>query len=128
MPSLEDVRVVAATLPFSEERTKATGVSWLVRERPYAWQAYPWPSVSAPAQAVMRSEPVLVVKVASDEDKLAYLEGWPDVFLRQPSGWSEPKIALRLATVDSTLLVELVQDAWYCQAPKYARRLLDERS
>ncbi|HOB57383.1 MAG TPA: hypothetical protein PKG61_07020, partial [Rhodoglobus sp.] len=66
-----------------------------------------------------------VVKVSSEEDKLAYREGWPDVFLRQTTGWSEPKIAFRLEAVAPDLLVELVTDGWYSQAPRYLRREFD---
>lgn len=122
MPSLEDVRAIAATLPGSEERATTGGAAWFVRNKLYAWEAHPWPSVPADIRAVIEREPVFVVKVSSEEDKLAYREGWPDVFLRQTTGWSEPKIAFRLEAVAPDLLVELVTDGWYSQAPRYLRR------
>ena len=125
MPSLEDVRVIAANLPASEERATTGGPAWSVRNRPFAWEAYPWPSVVADVRAVIERETVLVVKVPTEAYKLAYLEGWPDVFLAQPAGWSEPKIAFRLAAVEPALLVELVTDGWYCQAPRYLQRAFD---
>ena len=125
MPTLEDVRAIAATLPGSEERATTGGAAWFVRNRVYAWEAYPWPSVAAEVRTVIEREPVFVVKVPTEEDKLAYLEGWPDVFLRQAAGWSEPKIAFRLATVDPQLLVELVTEGWFSQAPRYLKRALD---
>ena len=122
MPSLEDVRAIAATLPGSEERATTGGAAWFVRNKLYAWEAHPWPSVPADILAIIEREPVFVVKVSSEEDKLAYREGWPDVFLRQTTGWSEPKIAFRLEAVAPDLLVELVTDGWYSQAPRYLRR------
>ena len=128
MPTLEDVRAIAATLPASEERATTGGAAWFVRNKLYAWEAYPWPSVAADVRAVIEREPVFVVKVPTEEYKLAYLEGWPEVFLRQTTGWSEPKIAFRLATVEPELLVELVTDGWYSQAPQYLQRAFDQRT
>ena len=125
MPSLEDVRAIAATLPGSEERATTGGAAWFVRNKVYAWEAHPWPSVPADIRAVIEREPVFVVKVSTEEGKLAYREGWPEVFLRQTTGWSEPKIAFRLAAVAPDLLVELVTDGWYSQAPRYLRREFD---
>ena len=125
MPSLEDVRAIAATLPGSEERATTGGAAWFVRNKVYAWEAPPLPSVPADIRAVIEREPVFVVKVSTEEDKLAYREGWPEVFLRQTTGWSEPKIAFRLAAVAPDLLVELITDGWYSQAPRYLRREFD---
>ena len=125
MPSLEDVRAIAARLPASEERSTTAGPAWFVRNRLYAWEAYPWPSVAAEVRAVIERETVFVVKVPTEAYKLAYLEGWPDVFLRQAPGWSEPKIALRIAAIEPALLAELVTDGWYSQAPRYLQRAFD---
>lgn len=126
MPSLEDVRAIAATLPGSEERATTGGAAWFVRNRPYAWEAHPWPSVPADVRAVIEREPVLVVKVPTEDDKRAYRQGWPTVFLPQTTTWSEPKVALRLAKVDPEMLVELVTEGWYSQAPRYLKRQFDE--
>lgn len=127
VPSLEDVRAIVATLPASEERATTGGAAWFVRKKLYAWEAYPWPSVPADVRAVIEREPVFVVKVPSDDDKLAYREGWPEVFLGQTTGWSEPKIAFRLAIVEPDLLVELLTEGWYSQAPQYLKREFDSR-
>jgi hypothetical protein len=86
VPSLEDVRAIAATLPGSEERATTGGAAWFVRNKLYAWEAHPWPSVPADIRAIIERELVFVAKVSSEEDKLAYREGWPDVFLRQTAG------------------------------------------
>jgi hypothetical protein len=126
VPTFEDVRAIAATLPESEERATTGGSAWFVRNRVYAWEAHPWPSVAADVRALIEREPVFVVKVLAEEYKLAYLDGWPDVFVGQATGWSEPKIALRLARVEPELLIELVVDGWYSQAPQYLQRAYDE--
>jgi hypothetical protein len=125
VPSLEDVRAIAATLPATEERATTGGAAWFVRNKVYAWEAHPWPSVAADVRAVIEREPVFVVKVPTEEYKRAYLEGWPDVFLAQTTGWSEPKVAFRLETVEPELLIELVTEAWYSQAPRYLQRAFD---
>lgn len=126
MPTLDDARAIAATLPQSEERATTGGAAWFVRRRLYAWEAHPWPSTPEEVRAIIEREPVLVVKVASEEEKLAYRQGWPEVFLPQTTSWSEPKIALRLGAVDADLLRELITDAWYSQATRVLRRAFDE--
>ena len=128
MPSLDDVRAIAATLPASEERATTGGAAWFVRNKIYAWEAYPWPSVADDIRAIIQREPVFVVKVPTEEHKRAYLQGWPSVFLHQTTGWSEPKIAFRLEVVEPDLLLELVTEAWYSQAPRYLGRAFDESS
>ena len=125
MPSLEDVRVIAATLPGSEERATTGAAAWFVRNKVYAWQAHPWPSIPAEVRAIIAEESVVMVKVASEEDKLAYREGWPEVFLPHTAAWSEPKVAFRLDVIDPDLLEELIAEAWYSQAPRYLRREFD---
>lgn len=126
MPSLEDVRAIAATLPGSEERAMTGGAAWFVRNKIYAWEAHPWPSTPEAIREIILREPVFVVKVGSEDDKLAYRQGWPQVFLPQTTAWSEPKIAFRLEVVDHDMLVELVTEGWYSQAPRYLRREFDE--
>jgi hypothetical protein len=127
VPSLEDVRAIAATLAGSEERATTGGAAWFVRNKLYAWEAHPWPSVPEDVRAIIEREPVFVVKVPSEEHKLAYREGWPEVFLRQTTGWSEPKVAFRLVAVEPDMLAELITEGWYCQAPQYLKRAFDER-
>lgn len=126
MPTLEEVRAIAATLPGSQERATTGGAAWSVLNKLFAWEAHPWPSVPADIRDIIVREPVLVVKVPSEDHKLAYREGWPSVFLPQTTGWSEPKIALRLEAVEPQMLVELLTEGWYCQAPKYLKREFDE--
>lgn len=125
MPSLDDVRAIAAALPASEERATTSGAAWFVRNKLYAWEAYPWPSVAAEVRALILREPVFVVKVPSEDHKRAYLQGWPNVFITQPAGWSEPKIALRLEFIEPELLAEVVTEGWYAQAPRYVKREFD---
>lgn len=125
MPALADVRRVAATLPGSEERAMTGGAAWFVRNKLYAWECHPWPSIPADMRDIIAAEPVVGVKVADPLDALALREMAPGVFLRATTSWGEPKIAFRLGAIDVAHLAELVTEAWRVQAPKYLRREFD---
>ncbi len=122
MPDLDDVRRIAAGLPGSEERAMTGGAAWFVRNKLYAWECHPWPSIPADMRAIIAAEPVVGVKVADRVDALALVEMQPEVFLRTTTRRGEPKVAFRMATIDQDHLVELVTEGWRVQAPEYLRR------
>ncbi|MBD3942340.1 MmcQ/YjbR family DNA-binding protein [Microbacterium sp. NEAU-LLC] len=126
MATLDDLRAVAASLPGSEERATTGGAAWFVRNKLYAWECHPWPSIPDDMRAIVAWELVVGVKVADSDDALALREMEPQVFLRSTTRWGEPKIAFRMAGIDSEHFAELVTEAWRVQAPKYLRRLYDE--
>ncbi|MET4156860.1 hypothetical protein ABIC29_000414 [Agromyces sp. PvR057] len=125
--TLDDLRRTAETLPGSEERATTGGAAWFVRNKLYAWECHPWPSIPDDVRAIVAAELVVGVKVADPVDALALVQMAPDVFLRTTTPWGEPKIALRVADVDLDHLAELVTEGWRVQAPKYLRREFDER-
>lgn len=125
--SLDDIRRTAAALPGSEERATTGGAAWFVRNKLYAWECHPWPSIPDDVRAIVAAELVVGVKVAERLDALALIDMQPEVFLRTTTPWGEPKIAFRMADVDDDHLAELVTEAWRIQAPKYLRRAYDER-
>ncbi|MFB7844061.1 MmcQ/YjbR family DNA-binding protein [Microbacterium sp. NPDC056052] len=125
MATLDDLRSIAARLPGSEERTMTSGAAWFVRNKLFAWECSPWPSVPEDLREVIASELVVGVKVADELDALALREMAPDVFLRQTTRWGEPKIAFRMRAIDDDHFAELVTEAWRVQAPKYLRRDFD---
>jgi hypothetical protein len=127
VPTLDDVRRIASTLPGSEERAMTGGAAWFVRSKLYAWECHPWPSIPPDIRAIIAAELVVGVKVADRLDALALVEMAPDVFLRATTAWSEPKVAFRMAGIDAEHLGELVTEAWRVQAPRYLRREFDER-
>jgi hypothetical protein len=124
--TLDDLRGTAAALPGTEERATTGGVAWFVRGKLYAWECHPWPSIPSDMRDIIASELVVGVKVAEPIDALALVEMQPDVFLRTTTPWGEPKIAFRLARIDTTHLAELVIEAWRVQAPKYLQRAVEE--
>jgi hypothetical protein len=120
--TLDDVREIALALPGSEERATTGGAAWFVRNKLYAWECHPWPSIPEDVRAIIAAQLVVGVKVADRLDALALVEMEPDVFLRTTTPWSEPKVAFRMAAIDRDHLTELVTEAWRVQAPKYLRR------
>lgn len=126
MATLDDVRRTADGLPGSEERATTGGAAWFVRNRLFAWEVHPWPSIREDVRAIVASELVFAVKLADPLDALALREMQPDVFLPQTTAWSEPKVAFRMACVDTDHLAELVTEAWRTQAPNYLRREFDD--
>jgi len=127
MPTSDDIRRIVADLPGVEERATTGGASWFVRGKLFAWECHPWPSIPDDMRAVIAAEPVVGVKVADRHDALALREMHPDVFLRETTRWSEPKVAFRMRRIDPDHLSELVVEAWHTQAPGYLRREVDAR-
>ncbi|WP_439592850.1 MmcQ/YjbR family DNA-binding protein [Microbacterium sp.] len=128
MPTLDDVSAIAAGLPGSEERSSGGGRAWFVRNKPYAWECVPYPSIPEPVRQIVATELCIGVKLADPLDALALREMAPDVFLPQTTTWGEPKIAFRAASIDADHLAELVAEAWRVQAPRYLRREFDDRT
>jgi len=122
VPTLDDLRRTALRLPGSEERATTGGAAWFVRNKLYAWECHPWPSIPDEVREIIAAELVVGVKVADPVDALALREMAPDVFLDQTTRWGEPKIAFRMAGIEPDHLAELVTEAWRVQAPKYLRR------
>jgi hypothetical protein len=125
MPTLDDVRNVAAQLPGTDERMMTGGLAWFVRNKLFAWECYPWPSESAALRELIASEPVVGVKVADPDEQRALLYGWPDAFRASEVSWGGPKVLFRLGKIDPELLVEVVTEAWRSQAPRYLRKAFD---
>lgn len=123
--TLDDVRSITTHLPGSEERATTGGAAWFVRNKLFAWECHPWPSMPEEIRELCAAELVVGVKVADRVDALALVEMEPDVFLRTTTPWGEPKIAFRMAGIDQDHLAELVTEAWRVQAPKYLQREFD---
>lgn len=128
MPTLDDLRRTSRVLPGSEERATTGGAAWFVRNKLFAWECHPWPSIPEDIREIIARELVVGVKVAERADALALLEMAPDVFLHTTTPWGEPKVAFRMDRIDDDHLAELVTEAWRVQAPKYLRRQFGDDS
>lgn len=127
MASLDDIRRITAALPGAEERQMTGGVAWAVRNKMFAWECHPWPSIPDDMRQVIGAELVVGVKVGDADDARALREMAPQAFLRETTRWGNPKVAFRMARIDLDHLRELVTDAWMTQAPAYLRRAFDEQ-
>jgi len=127
MPSIDDVRRIAAELPGSEERDTTAGPAWFVRNKAFVWECRAWPSIPADLREIIERELVVGVKLAQPIDARALREMQPEVFLEQTTRWGEPKVAFRTAGIDADHLEELIIESWRVQAPRYLRRELDDR-
>ncbi|CAN5358347.1 hypothetical protein BH11ACT3_BH11ACT3_19320 [soil metagenome] len=125
MPTLDDVSRIAASLPGTIEKPSGGGLAWFVRRNPYAWEQMPWPSQAAHIRALVSSETCLGVRLPSEDEKRALLQGWPDVFTADVTPWLGTKVIVRLAAVELDHLGELVIESWRTQAPKYLRSEFD---
>ncbi len=101
------------------------GAAWFVRNKLYAWECSPWPSVPDDVREIIAAELVVGVKLADELEALALREMAPDVFLPRTTPWGEPKIAFRMQRIEVGHFAELVTEAWRVQAPKYLRREFD---
>lgn len=125
MATLDDLHRIAQELPGAERRTTTGGEAWFVRNKLFAWECHPWPSIPQDIREILGSELVVGVKVAEPRDAAALKQMLPDVFLRTTTRWGEPKVAFRMDRIDPDHLVELVTEAWRTQAPKYLQRQFD---
>ncbi|WP_082561862.1 hypothetical protein [Microbacterium sp. Root61] len=101
------------------------GAAWFVRNKLYAWECHPWPSIPADMREIIAAELVVGVKLSDELEALALVQMAPDVFLHPTTSWGGPKIAFRMASIDDDHLAELVTEAWRVQAPRYLRREFD---
>lgn len=126
MATIEHVRTPALALPGAEERAMTGGAAWFVRNKLFAWECHPWPSIPDDINRIIAAEPCVGVKVADAVDARALREMHPGAFLRETTRWGEPKVAFRLGAVAADHVVELVIEAWHSQAPQYLRRAFDD--
>ena len=108
-----DVRRIALSLPevtggddALDFRVRNKGIAWSYRER-----------VEGESSRVVRPD-VLVVRVASDQEKHALVAADGTKFFTTAHYNGYPAVLVRLDAVDTAELAELLTDAWRIQAPK----------
>lgn len=118
MADADDVRRIAAALPHVTE-VESDGFDFRVANKGFVW-SYP---ERTPGQRRRIRTDVAVLYVGDEAEKQALLLGEPELFFTAPGydGW--PLVMLRLPTVETTRLTELITDAWRMRAPA---ELVDE--
>jgi hypothetical protein len=79
----------------------------------------PWPSEPDHVRVIVSNESCIGVRLPSDDEKRALVQGWPTVFVAREVDRGGPTIIIRLRAVDRDHLAELVTESWRTQAPKY---------
>ncbi len=107
MADAEDVRRIALSLADVEE-IDSDGFDFRVRGKGFVWS---YPDRQPGRGRVIRSD-IAVLYVGDEAEKQALVLGEPEIFFttRAYDGW--PLVMLRLETVDTQRLDELVTDAW----------------
>lgn len=113
MADQSDVRACALTLPDVTEHADTFAFS--VHGKGFAWV---WLERPVQKKARVPNPEVLGVRVAGEEAKQELIAADPTKFFTEPHYNGFPAILVRLPAVDRGELMELLTDAWRCQAPK----------
>jgi hypothetical protein len=104
MPSWDDVVSIGTRFP-GVELTRSYGTPAL--------------KVRGKFMCRLRTDPdALVLRVIDLGEREALLQGQPDAFFSTPHYDGHPYVLVRLESVDSVELAELIEDAWRVRAPK----------
>jgi hypothetical protein len=123
MATWEDVRVVAAALPETVERSPR---EWRTRDKPLAWER---PLRHADLDALGADAPtgdILGVRVADVGVAEALVADDPAVYFSTPHFAGYPAVLVRLGVIEPEELHDLLRDAWLSRVPKrMAKAYLD---
>jgi hypothetical protein len=120
MPTQDDVRRIATTLP---EVTEATGrFAFAVRGKAFAWV---WLERAEPRAPRVPNPEVLAVRVDGELERESLIGIDPDIFFTEPHYHGFPAVLIRLPRIAPELLEELIVRAWRIQAPKRLAATLD---
>ncbi|MEO5898519.1 MAG: MmcQ/YjbR family DNA-binding protein [Ilumatobacteraceae bacterium] len=114
MVTLDDVRRLALALPQTSEKSMYRTPGFYVGKKAFG--------------RIREEGDVLVLWMASLEDKEALLAADPDVFFTTPHYDGHASVLVRLTTVAPDELEELLADAWRVRASKRLVTEFDARS
>lgn len=120
MPTQDDVRRIASSLP--EVTEEADRFAFAVRGRSFAWIWLERPEPKAPR---IPNPEVLAVRVDGELEKESLIGMDPHVFFTEPHYHGFPAVLVRLPRIAPDLLEELIVRAWRIQAPKRLAATLD---
>ena len=124
MPSWDDVARFCLALPQTSEVTSYEGRrQWRVRDKLFIWERGLRPKDLEELGDSAPTGPVLGARVPDEGAKLALIADEPGVYFSTSHFDGYPAVLCRLDALTDQGLVELVEEAWACRAP---RRLLAE--
>lgn len=104
MVTEDDVRRVALSLPHTTEKPSYGTPGFRVKDKAFA--------------RIREEGDVLVLWLASEEDKQELIAADPDKFFTTPHYDGYPLVLVRFAAVDVEELTELLTESWRVRAPK----------
>jgi hypothetical protein len=125
VPTWDDVRRIALSLPETEEKPTHGTPSWRVRSKLFVWER---PLRNADLEALGDKVPqgeILGARVEDLHAKEALIADEPAIFTT-PHFDGYPAVLVELDEVDPEVLEEIIVEAWLCRAPKRLARAYTE--
>ena len=127
MPTFDDVRRIALSLPETTEVQSRGLAHWRVKDKGFVWER---PLRRSDLEALgdgAPDGPILGVRVEHLMAKEALLASDPGIYFTTPHFDGYPAVLVRLDRISDDELTEVIVEAWLCRAPaKLAKAYLDE--
>lgn len=121
MATWRDVRNYALALPGVAEATSGGGnAAWIVNKKFFAWERPLRPADIAALGASAPKGPILGVRTQDLEMKEALLRSKSKVYFTTPHFDGYPAVLIRLDTISSKELKDVIEEAWLARAGKRA--------
>ncbi len=118
MPDWDDVSRLALALPETAEKPMHGLRSWRVKDKLFVWERPLRGSDLRQLGEAAPDGPILGARVEDAGAKEFYLQRNPEVYFTIPHFDGYNAVLVRLQRIALGELVELVEDAWLCRAPK----------
>jgi hypothetical protein len=116
--SWDDVRRIALALPETSERLSRDRCQWLVKDKLFVWERPLRAKEVAALGDAAPDGPILGARVEHVGAKEALLADDPQVFFTTPHFDGFPAILVRLGSIATHDLEEVVTEAWLVRAPR----------
>jgi hypothetical protein len=126
MADHDDVRRVALSLPETVEEEDRFAFSVLVKGK-HKGIAWVWYERINPKKPRVANPDVLVVRVADLAEREMLLASDGDKFFTEPHYNGYPAVLIRLASIETDELAELITEAWRSLAPRALVEAFDAR-
>jgi hypothetical protein len=116
--TVDDVRMIALSLPESSERESRGSLDWRVRDKGFVWER---PLRKGDIEALgdrVPDGPVFAARTVDAGVKEALIADNPAVYFTTPHFDGYPAILFELDRISVPELTELITDAWLARAPR----------